>query len=162
MIKTILLTGTESSLDFLVSNRITILIVYIIFVMSIIAWLHYTRKTTISADKAYNSILDKLRYETSSILYHEKDNIHDIKNTIPILLHHKSECAKNTIPYRSVHDKLIEEIEYIGNLVDKPIMIDKEKLQKTADFCSKLHHIENNLKALLGLLTLWISKLFTK
>lgn len=162
LLESIITTWLSSSRDFLIDNRLLLIIIYIIFIISLVIRLRYTDKIMISSENIFNKKLDDLWYQCSAILYKEKNNIHDISNTLPLLLHNKSSYAKEGKPYRLVIDKLIEEWEYIAQLTDKTIQIDKHNLQRTASFCKKLHAIEHNIKWTLAFISLWISKIFIK
>lgn len=154
------MTGIYSSIHFIVQNRILFIIIYVIFLVSLVIRLHYTKKTMITIEKSFNQQLDTLRYQSSKILYQEKNNIHDYTNTIPLLLHNKSSYREQHKPYRSQIDKIIDEILYIGQLTNTTISLDQTKIQKTAWFCIKLHHTEQSIKNMITLLSLWLSKLF--
>lgn len=107
-----------------------------------------------------NKNMDHIRYTISSMLYNNKNNIHDFKNTIPLLLHYKTESLEHSTPYRSHIDKIISESEYIYNLVGNNESRDYSELKNNAWVLERLFQTKKRLYTLYNILTLGIGTLF--
>lgn len=141
-------------------HRRVIFLIYIIFIIITIAWIRYTRKTILPIQQKANRDVDSMRYLMSKILYQHKLSIHNLPETIPLLLHYKTDCILHNNP-RTYIEKLYEEYQYICQLTNEPIQITAEQIISHKDIIIKLQTTEKSLQSVLGYGTLGISLLLS-
>jgi hypothetical protein len=85
--------------------------------------------------------IDNLYYEVSKLLYEHKDDIHDFKENIPLLLQYKTQtiAKKEKGNYYEDFNNLITEIEYISQLtIQKSILSNKDDINNQYTILMKL------------------------
>mgnify|MGYP003592697772 FL=1 len=147
-------------ISFLIQNRYILIVIYIGVLWSIVIWIKYTKKVMRKVEYITNKNMDHIRYTVSSMLYNNKNNIHDFKNTIPLLLYYKTESLEHSIPYRSHIDKIISESDYIYSLVGNNESRDYSELKSNAWVLERLFQTKKRLYTLYNILTLSIGTLF--
>ncbi len=141
---------------------IWLIIIYIIIIITLILRLQYSRKTFNTINTLFNISMDSLYYQTSLLLYRNKDNIYDFTNSIPLLLQYKTQeiNKRDSANYYENYNKLIDEIEYIWQLTDSSIQYNRAELDKQYQIVNKLSQTTTYISNSLSVFTLWIAKLF--
>ena len=139
-----------------------IIIIYIICIILLSLRLRSANTTFTKLTTLFQEPLDDLYYQTSVILYRQKDNIYDASATIPLLLKYKTEeIAKNDeANYYNNYEKLVQEIDYIGEFTEQKIMYDRPGLDAQHSIIKQFHSTIIRLRMSLLALTLWIAKFF--
>lgn len=141
-------------------NRRIIIGIYIGFIYITFIRIRYTRKTLIPIQQQANKDIDRLWYENSRILYEKKQSLHNATETIPLLLHYKTQAIKDKQNLRNNLEQIYEEYAYICQLTNEEVIIKKETILRHKHIITKLETTENKLVKLLWYSTLWLSNLF--
>ena len=64
------------------TNSIRIIIGYVLFLIMIITWIYYSKKTFHTINTLFRVSMDRLYYQTSLILYKNHDTIYNFKENI--------------------------------------------------------------------------------
>ena len=139
-----------------------VIIIYIVCIVLLSLRLRSAWKTFNKLTTLFQESIDDLYYQTSVILYQEKENIIDAPTTIPLLLKYKTEeIAKNSeANYYENYEKLVQEIDYIGELTQQKITYDRTGLDSQQHIIKQFHSTIVRLRMSLLALTLWIAKFF--
>lgn len=130
----------------------------------IILWIQYTKKTFHTINSLFRVSIDKLYYQTSLILYNNKNTIYNFKENIWLLLQYKTAmiAKKYKALYYEDYEQLIKEIEYIYNLTNTDIAeIWKDTIDKQYQLVKTLQTKLSRLKNIANIYTLWIYKFFS-
>lgn len=138
------------------------LLIYIIIVTLLVIWFRYSRKTFMKVNTLFKKDIDDLYYQTSLILYNNKEDIHEFQSNIPLLLQYKRQeiQRKNKANYISHYNKLIEEIEYIAELTNNSLIYNREELNKKHHLAQNLAQNSSYMQNTLSVFTLGVSNLF--
>lgn len=153
----------QSYFSLIVKYGWVILIIYLIIIIGLVLWLRYSQHIFHTLTTAFRVSIDNLYYTTSLLLYTNKDNIHDFKENIPLLLQYKTNLInkKSQANYYENIDDIIKEVEYIYLLTESQATItDKEQLLAQWQLLQHLSHTINTLKQTLTFLTLGLFQLF--
>lgn len=136
--------------------------IYLTIIITLYALLNYSKQTFTKINTLFRVSIDTLYYETSLMLYKNKNNIYEFKDNIPLLLQHKTGLInkKDKAYYYENFEKLIEEIEYIYNLTDSDkTLLNKDNIIKQHNILLKLITTISNIEKSLTIITLWLYKL---
>ena len=136
--------------------------IYLTIIITLYALLNYSKQTFTKINTLFRVSIDTLYYETSLILYKNKNNIYEFKDNIPLLLQYKTGLInkKDKAYYYENFEKLIEEIEYIYNLTDSDkTLLNKDNIIKQHNILLKLIITISNIEKSLTIITLWLYKL---
>lgn len=145
--------------QFFLEQRRILVALYTIFIATLILWIIYTKRVLRPIEFQANKKLDTLWYHSDILLYNNKSSIHNIQETLPLLLHYKKESIQNNNPWAIV-EKLYEEYNYICKLVGSDILISSDDIIQHKHLIMKLQQTESYLKWLLALSTIGLSRIF--
>ena len=138
------------------------ILIYIIVIVLLVLRLKYSRKTFTSIVTVFDKDIDDLYHRASLILYNNKDNIYEFTSNIPLLLQYKTQeiQKRDKANYYNNYHKLIDEVDYIGQLTDTTIDYNHSDLDAKYTIVHKLSQNISYIQNTLSLFTLWISNLF--
>ena len=146
------------------TNSIRIIIGYVLFLIMIITWIYYSKKTFHTINTLFRVSMDRLYYQTSLILYKNHDTIYNFKENISLLLQYKTSMIekKDKALYYENYEQLIKEIEYIYTLTSSDSNeIHKEDIDKQYKLVKILENKLSTLQNIANICTLWIYKLLS-
>ena len=125
-------------------------------IVLLIVRLKYSRKTFDVVNNLFSKDMDDLYYQVSLILYNNKEDIHEFKINIPLLLQYKTQeiNKKNKANYINNYNKLIDEIDYIGELTNNPINYNRQELDKKYTIAHNLSQNSIYMQNTLSIFTL--------
>ncbi len=146
------------------TNSLRIVLWYIAFLIMIVLWIQYTKKTFQTINTLFKVSMDKLYYQIALILYNNKNTIYNFKENIWLLLQYKTAmiAKKDKAVYYEDYEQLIKEVEYIYTLTNSDISeIWRENIDKQYQLVRTLEIKLSRLKNIANICTLGIYKLFS-
>ena len=137
--------------------RIYIAVIVVLSCIYSVFYIHWKKIT-----KTLCAQIDSLLYLFDKTVLVHKNNIFDYSTTKTLLYHNQSEFFKNWKLYTSLLPKLLQDIDYIWQLLpSSPVNpIQLQSIKDTYTTWEKIHTLKEYTHTIITILTLWIANIF--